>query len=103
MNNQITKHKIDLDTISYQIALDFVNIIENTIKPKLEKNILSDYDIEAVTEIFNNCLTVNKDSDLKKYDLSKLDLKYCFICGNESYPLEKRENKYFCVNECVKK
>lgn len=74
--------RVDQETTSYQIALKMVDLIENTIKEKLRKNVLSDYDIEALTDIFFNCLNVGKLSDLKQNQDHKYNISYCVDCGS---------------------
>lgn len=101
MNNQITKHKIDLDTISYQISLHFAELTEEFIKEKLGKTVLSDYDIDALTDLFKNVLTVGKSSDLDKNYLSLHKIKYCLSCGSENNKLISKNDgfTYQCKNE----
>jgi len=72
---------IDQETTAYQVALKMVDCIQD-IKDHLNKQILSDYEIEAMTDIFNNCLTVDKSSDLDKNYLSNHKIIYCRACGS---------------------
>lgn len=93
--------RIDSPNTCYQIALEFVDIIENTIKPKLRKNLLNDYDVDCVIDLFSETIKVNQDSDLRKVDWDKLQLKYCIKCGSETEPLEPAKNQtWFCKNGC---
>ena len=101
--SQISKHKIDLETMSYQLSLHFAEITEDFIKVKLDKRILSDYDIDALTDLFKNVLTVGKNSDLDKNYLSKHKIKYCLICGSEKNQLISKNDgfTYQCENKEV--
>jgi hypothetical protein len=100
------KHKpelIDLPTTSYQIALKFVEIIENEIKPKLKKDVLTDYDLECVIDLFRETIEVNHNADLDPSYLEKHKIKYCIKCGNEKEPLKlenKIKNIWSCKNGC---
>jgi len=79
----IKKHNIDDQTTSYQVALKMVDCIQE-IKELLEKRILSKYEIECITDLFDNCLDVDKSSTLDKNYLSNHKIIYCMKCGSEN-------------------
>ena len=95
--------KIDVLRVLSTTELGYGIAYEDFIKVKLDKRILSDYDIDALTDLFKNVLTVGKNSDLDKNYLSKHKIKYCLICGSEKNQLISKNDgfTYQCENKEV--
>lgn len=76
-----SKHNIDHETTSYQVALKMVDCIQD-IKDLLEKRILSKYEIDSIKDLFDNCLEVDNESTINKNYLSDHKIIYCMTCGS---------------------
>lgn len=78
----ISKHNIDDETTSYQVALKCVDCVQE-IKELLNKKLLTKYEIDCITDLFDQCLKVDKSSTLDKNYLSNHKITYCMKCGSE--------------------